>query len=404
MTNVVLVLNAGSSSLKFALFRAAPDGAALLRGKIAGIGGDAHATARDGSGATVWDRRWTAGAKPDHEALLGPLLDFVAGHLATDRLIAVGHRIVHGGTEFVAPTPLDDTAMAKLDALVPLAPLHQPHNLAAVRAVARIRPGLPQVGCFDTAFHAGQDAVVAGIALPRDLTEATGLRRYGFHGLSYDYIASRLRTLDPAAAAGRVVVAHLGAGASLCAIRDGRSVETTMGFSVLDGLIMATRCGTLDPGVILYLARVRGMAVEEIEDMLYHHSGLAGVSGISGDMQKLLASDDPRAREAIDLYVHRIVRETGALASTLGGLDAIVFTAGVGENAPAIRAAVCARLAWLGAGIDDAANKAGRLRFSAADSRVSVWAIPTDEESVIGLGVLACLRAHATIVNMEDRR
>jgi acetate kinase len=399
MPDAVLALNAGTSSLKFALFDAGPAGdpRRLVSGKVEGIGGAAgpQAVARDATGKLLWQRHWPLAAAPSQDALLEPLLDFVAAHLGEVQLAAVGHRIVHGGTAFAAPALLDDDAMAKLDALCPLAPLHQPHNLAAVRAVAAMRPGLPQVGCFDTAFHAGQAATVTRLALPRDLTANTGLRRYGFHGLSYEYIAGRLRALDAAVGSGRAIVAHLGAGASLCAIRDGRSVETTMGFSVLDGLVMATRPGTLDPGVILYLAREKGMAIAEIEDMLYHGSGLRGVSGITGDMRALLASGDSQAKEAIDLYIWRIARESGALVSTLGGLDAFVFTAGVGENAPAIRAAVVARLAWLGATLDEDANEAGRLCISRPSSRVSLWAIPTDEELVIARGTLACLAGQA---------
>jgi acetate kinase len=398
MPDAVLALNAGSSSLKFALFEAAiEEPKRILSGKIDGIGGEGgpHAIARDVHGPVLWQKRWLPPQTSGQDALLGPLLEFVAGHVGPERLVAVGHRIVHGGTTFIAPARLDEGAIAKLASLCPLAPLHQPHNLAAVRAVAAMRSGLLQVGCFDTAFHAGQDPVVTGLALPRALTEGTGLRRYGFHGLSYEYIAGRLREMDAAAGAGRVIVAHLGAGASLCAIRDGRSVETTMGFSVLDGLVMATRPGALDPGVIFYLAREKGLAVGDIEDMLYHRSGLLGVSGITGDMKALLASDDPHAKEAIDLYVWRIARESAALAGTLGGLDAVVFTAGVGENAPAVRAAVAARLAWLGVAIDEDANDAGRLCISQPSSRVSVWTIPTDEELVIARGTLACLARQA---------
>ncbi|HVV92984.1 MAG TPA: acetate/propionate family kinase [Hyphomicrobiales bacterium] len=398
MPDAVLALNAGSSSLKFALFEAAADGPkCILSGKIDGIGreGGPHAVARNAAGEVRWEKRWPAARELDQDAMLGPVLDFVASHLGEEGLAAIGHRIVHGGTNFVAPALLDAGTMAKLDALCPLAPLHQPHNLAAVKAVAAMRPGLPQVGCFDTAFHAGQDATVTRIALPRDLAEEAGLRRYGFHGLSYDYIAGRLRELDAAAGTSRVIVAHLGAGASLCALRDGNSVETTMGFSVLDGLVMATRPGALDPGVVLYLAREKGMAVADIEDMLYHRSGLLGVSGITGDMKALLASGEPHAKEAIDLYVWRIARESAALAGTLGGLDAFVFTAGVGENAPSIRRAVAARLAWLGVALDEAANAAGRLCISQPSSRVSVWAIPTDEELVIARGTLACLARQA---------
>lgn len=406
MPDTLLTLNRGSSSMKFALFQLLPDGLKrLLGGKVVNLDGNApEGAAHDTSGNLIWEHRWTGPECPSEIQLLDKLLEFVTGHSGTASLAAIGHRIVHGGTELIAPTRLDSGVMEKLEALCPFAPLHQPHNLSAVRALAQMRPGLPQIGCFDTAFHAGQDAMLTRIALPRSLTEQTGLRRFGFHGLSYEYITGRLRELNPAKAAGRTIIAHLGAGASLCAVHNGRSIETTMGFSVLDGLVMATRCGALDPGVILYLARQRGMAISEIEDILYHHSGLAGLSGIGGDMQVLLASENPCAREALDLYIWRIAREAGALTSTLAGLDNFVFTAGVGENASAIRAAVCARLAWLGIEADEAANLSAGPCISTPSSRVSVWVIPTDEEQVIARGTLACLRGPAVQhIHLEGR-
>jgi len=359
MTDAILTLNAGSSSLKFSLFEASGGGLTRLA---------------DGELADIGDQ--------DRAASLDRLLNWADAHLGGDRLAAVGHRIVHGGAEFTRPARLDAAVMAKLEALSPLAPLHQPHNLAAVRAVAKARPDVAQVGCFDTAFHHGHAAEVDRFGLPREW-EARGVRRYGFHGLSYDFIAGRMRELDPALAAGRMIVAHLGAGASLCAIRDGRSVDTTMGFSALDGLVMATRCGALDPGVILYLGASHGIAGPALEDLLYRRSGLLGVSGISDDMKVLLASDEAAAKEAIDLYVFRIVREIGALAASMGGLDGLVFTAGVGEHAPAIRQRVCARLGWLGASLDAAANARGGGRIGGASGRLALWAIPTDEEQVI---------------------
>jgi acetate kinase len=382
MTDTILTLNAGSSSLKFCLFEASAGALTRLAdGAVTGIGDAPRFEARVG-GEVVDDRRWTEGDAPEHAAFLEQILGWAEGHLEGDRLAAVGHRIVHGGAEFTQPARLDASVMAKLEALSPLAPLHQPHNLAAVRAVAKARPDVAQVGCFDTAFHHGHAPEVDRFGLPREW-EARGVRRYGFHGLSYDFIAGRMRDLDPTLAAGRMIVAHLGAGASLCAIHGGRSVDTTMGFSALDGLLMATRCGALDPGVILYLEASHGLAGPALEDMLYRRSGLLGVSGISDDMQVLLASDAPAASEAIDLYVFRIVREIGALAGSMGGLDGVVFTAGVGEHAPEIRRRVCARLDWLGGSLDAAANGRGGGRISDAASRLALWAVQTDEEQVI---------------------
>ncbi len=309
---------------------------------------------------------------------------------------------MHGGDRFSDPVRLDGNVMAALDALVPLAPLHQPHNLAAVRAVAQARPKLLQVGCFDTAFHRTMPPIATRLALPC----ALGLRRYGFHGLSYEFIAGRLRALAPGLAAGRVVVAHLGNGASLCAMRDGRSIETTMGFTALDGLVMGTRPGSLDPGVILYLLQSRGMDAAAVEDLLYHRCGLLGVSGISSDMRDLAASTEPAAREAIELFTYRIAGETAALASALGGIDGFVFTAGIGEHDAAIRAAVCERLAWLGVALDPAANAAGQGRISAGSSRVAVWVVPTDEEAVIArhTQALECCPGAGTLIDNPPAR
>jgi acetate kinase len=382
MADAILTLNAGSSSLKFSLFEAA--GGALARiadGEIEGIGQAPRFTARAGAQVLV-DRRWEGGAALGHETFLAELLDWVGGRLGADRLIAVGHRIVHGGPDFQAPVRLDAATLAKLDALVPLAPLHQPHNLAAVRAAAEARPDVLQVGAFDTAFHHGHAPVVDRFGLPREW-EARGVRRYGFHGLSYEYIAGRMAELDPVLAGGRMIVAHLGAGASLCAIEAGRSRDTTMGFTALDGLVMGTRSGSLDPGVILYLLQSHGFDAAALEDLLYRRSGLLGVSGISADMRTLLASADPHAAEAVELFVFRVVREIGALAASMGGVDGLVFTAGIGERSPPIRAAVCAQLAWLGLAVDPALNAAGGGRVSPSGAARPVWAIATDEESVI---------------------
>ncbi|MBI1197067.1 MAG: acetate/propionate family kinase [Phenylobacterium sp.] len=382
MTVPLLTLNAGSSSLKFAVFDA--DGAGLRRvaaGQVEGIGSAPHLTARAGDGAAE-ERRWPAGEHLSHEALLGAVFDWIEGALGGARPAAVGHRIVHGGSEFWRPVRLDAELLARLDALSPLAPLHEPHNLAAVRAAMAVAPGVPQVACFDTAFHHGHAPEVDRFGLPLEW-EARGVRRYGFHGLSYEFIAGRVAELSPRLAAGRTIAAHLGAGASLCAMRGGRSADTTMGFTALDGLVMGTRCGALDPGVVLHLQQAHGLSPEAVGDLLYKRSGLLGVSGISGDMRALLASDDPRAAAAIDLFVFRIVREAGALAASMGGLDGLVFTAGVGENAPEIRRRVCARLDWLGCVLDPEANAAGPGRISAAESRLEVWVIPTDEEGII---------------------
>ncbi|WP_374572036.1 acetate/propionate family kinase [Phenylobacterium sp.] len=380
MTDAVLTLNAGSSSLKFSIFEWS-DGA-LRRtadGQIEGIGVAPHFVARAEDGA-VAERRWASGAGLSHEELLGELLDWAQSHLGGDRLAAAGHRIVHGGSEFAAPARLDPATIAKLEALTPLAPLHQPHNLAAVRAVAALRPDIAQVGCFDTAFHRGHAPEVDRFGLPREW-EAKGVKRYGFHGLSYEFIVGRMRELAPELVEGRLVAAHLGAGASLCAIAGGRSVDTTMGFTALDGLVMATRCGALDPGAVLYLAQT--LTPGEIETVLYKRSGLLGVSQVSSDMRELLASDDPRAGEAVDLFVFRIVREIGALAASMGGLDGIVFTAGIGEHSPEIRARVCARLQWLGVSLDPEANARGEGRLNGPEARVAVWAVATDEDHMI---------------------
>jgi acetate kinase len=312
------------------------------------------------------ERQW-----PDHLAdpfatVLEAILAFTDRHLGRDGLVAVGHRIVHGGEDHTAPACVTPKLLSSLEALIPLDPLHMAHNLMPIHAVAAARPALRQVACFDTAFHHTLPAVARTFAIPRELT-AAGVRRYGFHGLSYEYIAGELAHHAPGLAHGRAIVAHLGAGASLCALRDGRSIATTMGFSVLDGLVMATRCGSLDPGVILYLGR-QGHSFDDIEDMLYHRCGLLGVSGLSGDIRRLLASDTPGTREAIELFTYRIATQVGSLAVALGGLDGLVFTAGIGQHAPVIRALVCDRLAWLGVHIDDAANQASSSCISTPDS------------------------------------
>ncbi len=389
MTGSILTLNAGSSSVKFALFAADAGLATIARGAVESLHEAPHFSARDASGASIVEKRWASGEALDFAAALHGILDFAESHLGPDGLVAVGHRVVHGGATHIAPERVTPELVAALEALTPLDPLHMPDNLAPIRAMAAARPNLPQVVCFDTAFHHTLPLVARSFALPRAITDA-GVRRYGFHGLSYEYIAGRLATVTPELARGRVIVAHLGSGASLCALRGGESIATTTGFSALDGLMMATRCGAIDPGVLLHLGRI-GYAPAAIEDMLYRHSGLLGVSGISGDVRVLLASADPHAREALDLFVYSIAREAGALASALGGLDGFVFTAGIGENAAPIRAAVCERLAWLGARIDPKANQANATRIDAADSAIALAVIPTDEEAMIARHVEAVL-------------
>ncbi|HVB15841.1 MAG TPA: acetate/propionate family kinase, partial [Stellaceae bacterium] len=350
--------------------------------EIEGIGTAPRFRAVDAAGRILAERRWDDGAARAHESFLAELIGWIETQRGRGRIVAAGHRVVHGGTSFTTPVLIDDGVLAELDRLIPLAPLHQPHNLAAIRTVARIRPDLPQVACFDTAFHRTAAPVAMRFALPREF-EASGVRRYGFHGLSYEYIAGALTEIAPQIARVRVIVAHLGNGASLCAMHAGKSVDTTMGFTALDGLPMGTRCGALDPGVVLYLLQERGFDAARLEDLLYRRSGLLGVSGIGSDMRALLGSSDPRAAEAVDLFVFRIVREIGALAASLGGLDGIVFTAGIGEHAAPIRKRVCEGAAWLGIQLDPAANAAGATCITRRDSRVSAWVIPTDEDLMI---------------------
>jgi acetate kinase len=383
VTDAVLTLNAGSSSLKFALYEAVGEGLSLAsRGQVEGIGVDPRFVARDAGGVVLSEHRWASGAPLGHETFLTTLFEFVDSHLDGDRLSAIGHRVVHGGMAFSQPVLIDDAIMSQLDALCPLAPQHQPHNLAAIRTAQALRPGLPQVACFDTAFHHGHAEVVTRFALPPVWRER-GVRRYGFHGLSYEFVTGRLRDLDPVLAAGRVIVAHLGNGASLCAVHDGVSIDTTMAFTALDGLVMGSRCGALDPGVILYMQQQWNMTPAAVETLLYEQSGLLGVSGVSSDMRVLLASTDPAAKVAVDLFAFHIARESGALMASMGGLDGIVFTAGIGENAEEVRAAVAERLAWTGLDLDAAANASGAGLISTAGSCPKAWVIPTDEEAVI---------------------
>ena len=380
MPGVILTLNAGSSSLKFAVFEAADGLKRTVQGEIENTGTGLHFRATDLAGTVLGEWRRPAGG--GYDDFLGELLGWIEAHLGKDRLLAVGHRVVHGGSDYDRPQRVTPALIAALDRLTPLAPLHQPHNLAPIRAIAAVRPDLPQIACFDTAFHHNMPRVATRFALPREF-EAQGVRRYGFHGLSYEYIAGRLREVAPALAGGKVIAAHLGNGASLCALSGGKSIDTTMGFTALDGLMMGTRCGALDPGVILYLQQARGLTPDAIGELLYNQSGLLGVSGISSDMRTLLQSGEPRAAEAVELFVFYVARQIAALCASLRGLDALVFTAGIGENAPEIRRRVCEAAAWLGVAFDAAANRNGDLCISTPESRVAVFVIPTDEEAMI---------------------
>jgi acetate kinase len=390
MPDRILVLNAGSSSIKFSIFQTEPDRAlrATMHGEVEGIGGTGKLKVVDAEGRPLADKT-VAGT--NHDRALMAIHDWFTSHIGQESgFDGVGHRIVHGGASFHEPVIIDDAVMTGLEKLVPLAPLHQPHNLAGIRAVQTMAPEVHQVACFDTAFHATQPRVATQFALPRRFME-TGVRRYGFHGLSYEYIVSALPTVAPECAEAKIVIAHLGNGASMCAIDRGQSVATTMGLTALDGLPMGTRCGALDPGALLYLIQKEGLAAPEVEHLLYERSGLLGVSELSGDMRTLLASNTTAAREAVDLFVYRIGRELGSLASALGGLDALIFTGGIGENAAPIRARVCSDARWLGIALDDTANAAHGPRISTADSRTSAWVIPTDENLTIARHTRALL-------------
>lgn len=379
--DTVLAFNPGSSSIKFGLFAIGPDGPRAI-----GRGGidlrNAPLTLHVEQDSHDVDIALKAEATDDLHAVTEETLDRILQHCETKSLSAIGHRVVHGGDRFVGPAAITDETLAAIESLVPLAPLHQPQSVALIRAVRHLRPETPQVASFDTAFHCNQSDLVRRFALPRALFDQ-GIKRYGFHGLSFKFIAGQLARIAPSVAAGRVVVAHLGSGASLCGLHAGVSRDTSMGFSTLDGIPMATRPGALDPGVIIHLVKVLGMSIEAVEDMLYHRAGLLGVSGLSADTRDLLASPDPAAREALALFAFRIAREVAATANTLGGLDGLVFTAGIGEHQPEIRAAICAHLAWLGVKIDGTANTTDATRIESAVSKVVVLVIPTDEEHVI---------------------
>jgi len=383
MYDYCLVVNAGSSSLKFCVYQQTTGGPWSLesRGQIEGIGTAPVLSARDASGQSLV-KRSLEGTVRDGRGALDALAEWLRSMYAGGRILGAGHRVVHGGARFASPVVVTPEIVEELRKLIPLAPLHQPHNIAPIEAVRERMPDVPQVACFDTSFHRGQPAVAELIPLPASI-RAGGVQRYGFHGLSYEYIASILPEAAPEIAHGRVIVAHLGSGASLCALRDGKSIESTLGFTALDGLCMGTRAGSVDPGVILHLFQGLGMSPQEVETVLYKKSGLLGISGISNDMRDLIGNPDPNAQLAVDYFIYQTAKMIGALASVLGGADAIVFTAGIGENSPDIRRRICQSSAWLGIDLDEAANQAKGSRISKAQSKVSVWVLPTNEELMI---------------------
>ena len=391
MDDYALVLNAGSSSLKFCVYRRPVDGNWSLdaRGQVEGIGTAPRFTAKNTDGARLTDES-LAGEVRDVRAALDQLAAWLRARYGGARVLGVGHRVVHGGARYTAPVLVTPAVLEDLKALVPLAPLHQPYNLAAIDAVAAHLPDVPQVACFDTSFHRGQPAVAELVPLPRDIRDR-GVQRYGFHGLSYEYIASVLPQVAPDIAEGRVIVAHLGSGASLCALRHRRSVDSTLGFTALDGLCMGTRPGTVDPGVILYLFQALHLTAKEVETLLYKKSGLLAISGISNDMRDLLGSAEPAAALAVDYFVYRAAKEIGALTAALGGVDGLVFTAGIGENSSAIRERVCRASAWLGVELDADTNERRGPRISTPGSRVSAWVVPTNEELMIARHTAALL-------------
>jgi acetate kinase len=394
MADAIAVLNAGSSSLKFSLFGERGSELELIaRGQAEGLYTAPRFIARDGAGKVLGETSWGEGVRLGHDGALDHLVAFLRTELGEHRLIGIGHRVVHGGLQYTQPVRLDPAVLLALEKYIPLAPLHQPHNLSPIRALLERSPQLAQVACFDTAFHSGAPAVAQAFALPKAITDR-GVRRYGFHGLSYEYIADVLPQHDERAARGKTVVLHLGNGSSMCAIAAGQGVASTMGFTAADGLPMGTRCGSLDPGVMLYLMDELKMDARAIEKLIYQQSGLLGMSGISSDMRTLESNDAPAAKAAIDVFIYRIGRELGSLAAALGGLDAIVFTAGIGENSRSLRARVCRDAAWLGVELDAAANERNGPRISTAGSRVSAWTIPTNEELMIARHTRRLLESH----------
>jgi acetate kinase len=382
MHDCTLVLNAGSSSLKFCVYRLGERGWQVAgRGQIEGIGTSPRLTVKDAQGEVLADEHLDATVSDGHAAT-GALAVWLRSKWGGARVLGVGHRVVHGGVYYSQPVRLTREILADLQKLVPLAPLHQPYNLAAIEAVFEKLPDVPQVACFDTGFHSGHARVAELIPLPTSICKS-GLQRYGFHGLSYEYVASVFPEIAPETARGRVIVAHLGSGASLCALKEGKSVDSTLGFTALDGLCMGTRPGALDPGVVLYLFQSLGLTAKEVESILYKQSGLLGISGISNDMRDLLSKDAPEARLAVDYFVYRTAKEIGALAAVLGGIDGLVFTAGIGENSPEIRQRICEASSWLGVELDAQANTSRKSRISTPQSKVSAWVIPTNEELMI---------------------
>jgi acetate kinase len=392
MTDVIVVVNSGSTSLKFGAYAIDPAGSPerLWRGQVDAMQGDPHFIAEDASGKLVDTHEWGDGHTIDHITALRFVVAWLESNTPDLKIVAAGHRIVLGGTRFAAPVLIDGDVLAYLDSLVTMEPSHQPYNVAGARALAEAFPGLPQVACFDSSFHRTMPEAAQTYALPKDVRDA-GVRHWGYHGISYDYISRQVPKY--AAEARRVIVAHLGGGCSMCAMLDGRSVETTMGFAGVSGLPMATRSGDIPPGVLFYLLRRKAFDDKALETMLYERSGLLGLSGISGDMRVLQESKDPSAIAAVGHFVHALTKYAGAYAAVLGGLDAFVFTAGIGEHSAPVRAALCERLGWLGVRLDEQANAAGGPRISTKDSRVSVWVIPTNEELMIAQHTLDLTRA-----------
>lgn len=397
MDDYALVLNAGSSSLKFCVYRRPEIMKWRLegRGQIEGIGTSPHMKAKGADGSTLVDQKLDSVVSDGRKAL-NALAEWLRSQYGGARVLGVGHRVVHGGPRFASPVIVNPEVMDELHRLTPLAPLHQPYNLAAIEAASERLSGVPQVACFDTSFHRGQPEVAEVVPLPREIA-TNGLQRYGFHGLSYEYIAGVLPEVAPEIAGGRVIIAHLGSGASLCAVKAGKSVDSTLGFTALDGLCMGTRPGAIDPGVILYLFQNLGLSASEVETIFYRKSGLLGISGVSNDMRDLLTSEDPAARLAVDYFVYQATKQIGSLAAVLGGIDGLVFTAGIGENSAEIRRRICRGSTWLGIELDDNANERRGLRISLQSSKVSAWVIPTNEELMIA--------QHAgRLLGLSDRR